>query len=166
LKKSNLLIALAVVISLVTVSRIVIAEKTDKASMERAVLKVENLSCGGCFTTINESLKPLEGFAGFGANLLRKLIAVDFVPPLTPETIAKTISDIGYPANIESVNKITKKESFAYIQKKRNTYSGNNGQGQGSCCSTAGAAQTVQTTNSVSQEKTSYNSGGSSCCRQ
>lgn len=163
MKKFNLFIVLAVASCLVIAAQIVIAEKADEGSLERAVLKVENLSCGGCFTTINKSLDSLEGFSGFGANLLRKLIAVDFVPPLKSEAIAKTITDSGYPATIESINKITEKESFAYIQKKRSLYSGNNGPGQGSCCSTGTNAQVL---NNTSQEKTSYNSDGSSCCIQ
>ncbi len=157
LKKLNILIALAVVLSLIAVSGMVIAEKTDGIGLKRAVLKVENLSCGGCFTTINQSLDSLEGFSGFGANLLRNLVAVDFLPPLTSETIAQTITDSGYPATLESTDDIIEKESFAYIQKKKNLYSGNYGQGQGSCCSTGSPA--------VNQADTrSYNSGGGSCC--
>lgn len=163
MKKFNLLIVLAIVFCLVIVSGIVIAGKTENGSLERAVLKVDNLSCGGCFTTINKSLNSLEGFSGFGANLLRRLVAVDFIPPLTSEAIAKTITDSGYPATIESISGITEKESFVYIQKKRDLYSGNNGLGQGSCCSTGSS---VQTLNNTSQDKTSYNSSGGSCCVQ
>ena len=157
MKKLNFLIVLAVVLSLVAVAGMVIAEKTDEIELKRAVFKVENLSCGGCFTTINKSLDSLEGFSGFGANLFRNLVAVDFVPPLTTETIAKAITDSGYPANLESTNDIIKKESFEYIQKKKNLYSGNYGPGQGSCCSTGSPAAN-------SEDRTSYNSGGSSCC--
>jgi len=154
---------MAIAACFVMVSGVVIAEKTQKGSLERAVLKVDNLSCGGCFTTINQRLNTLEGFSGFGANLLRKIIAVDFVAPLTSEAIAKTITDSGYPATIESISEISEKESFAYIQKKRALYSGNNGLGQGNCCSTGSS---VQTSGNTSQNKTSYNSGGGSCCIQ
>ena len=162
LKKLSVLIILAVLLAFIAVSGIAIAEKTDEIELKRTVLKVENLSCGGCFTTINQSLDSLEGFSGFGANLFRNLVAVDFVQPLTPETIAKTISGTGYPARLESTNDITEKESFAYIQKKKNLYSGNYGQGQGSCCSTG--SPSVNQAYTTSQDKTSANSGGSSCC--
>ncbi len=161
MKKIN--IVMAITVCFVMVSGVVIAEKSQENSLKRAVLKVDNLSCGGCFTTINQNLNPLEGFSGFGANLLRKLVAVDFVPPLTPEAIAKSITDSGYRATIESISEISEKESFAYIQKKRDLYSGNNGLGQGSCCSTGSSVKTLSNT---SQNKTSYNSDGGSCCIQ
>jgi copper chaperone CopZ len=163
LKKLNFLIVLALALSIVAVSGMAIAEKKDANILKRTVIKVDNLSRGGCFATISQSLTPMEGFSGFGANLLRKLIAVDFVPPLTPEVIVKTIIESGYPAKLESTNNITEKESFAYIQQKRNLYSGSNGQGKGSCCSVSSSAPnpTVDT----SKNRTSYNSGGSSCCQ-
>ena len=163
MKKLNFLIVLTLALSIVAVSGIVIADKKDADVLKRTVLKVDNLSCGGCFATISQSLTPMEGFSGFGANLLRKLIAVDFVPPLTPEAIAKTITESGYPAKLESTSNITEKESFAYIQQKRDLYSGSDGQGQGSCCSVSKSAPnpTVDT----SQNRTFYNSGGSSCCQ-
>ena len=118
MKKLNFLIVLTLALSIVAVSGIVMADKKDAKVLKRTVLKVDNLSCGGCFATINQSLTPMEGFSGFGANLLRKLIAVDFVPPLTPEVIAKTITESGYPAKLESTSNITEKESFVYIQQK------------------------------------------------
>ena len=166
MKKLNFLIVLAIALSIVAVSGMVIAEKNDANVLQRAVLKVENLSCGGCFTTINQSLSPMEGFSGFGANLLRKLIAVDFIPPLTPEVIAKTITESGYPAKLESTSNITEKESFAYIQQKRNLYTGSNGQGKGNCCSVNSVSSSAPNpTVDTSKNRTSYNSGGSSCCQ-
>jgi len=169
LKKLNFLIVFAVILPIVAVSGIVIAEKNDTNVLKRAVLKVDNLSCGGCFTTINQSLTPMEGFSGFGANLLRKLIAVDFVPPLTPEAIAKTITESGYRAKLESTSDITEKESFAYIQQKRNLYTGSNGQGKGSCCSVNSVNSVSRSapnpTVDTSKNRTPYNSGGGSCCQ-
>ena len=82
---------------ILTTSR-VMAEKPKNETIKRAVLRVENLTCGGCFYTINEGLAPLDGYSGMGSNLWRKLVAVDFVEPLTPEKIARTITDSGYPA--------------------------------------------------------------------
>ena len=166
MKKLKFLIVLAIALSIVAVSGMVIAEKNDANVLQRAVLKVENLSCGGCFTTINQSLSPMEGFSGFGANLLRKLIAVDFIPPLTPEVIAKTITESGYRAKLESTSDITEKESFVYIQQKRNLYSGSNGQGKGSCCSVNSVSSSAPNPAvDTSKNRTSYNSGGGSCCQ-
>ena len=166
MKKLNLLIVFAIALSIVAVSGIVIADKKDANVLKRTVLKVDNLSCGGCFATISQSLTPMEGFSGFGANLLRKLIAVDFVPPLTPEVIAKTITESGYPAKLESTSNITEKESFVYIQQKRNLYSGSDGQGKGSCCSVNSVSSSAPNpTVDTSQNRSSYNSGSGSCCQ-
>lgn len=166
LKKLKFLIVLALALSIVAVSGMAIAEKKDANILKRTVIKVDNLSRGGCFATISQSLSPMEGFSGFGANLLRRLIAVDFVPPLTPEVIVKTITESGYPAKLESTNNITEKESFAYIQQKRNSYTGSNGQGKGSCCSVSSVSSSAPNpTVDTSKNRTSYNSGGSSCCQ-
>jgi copper chaperone CopZ len=159
LKKLYTLTILVVVITVFAVSGFVIAENKDVGELKRVIFKVDNLSCGGCFTTINQSLAPIEGFSGFGANLFRKLVAVDFLPPLTAEAIAKTITDQGYPATIESVDDITEKESFAVVHAKRNLYSGCGGGGQSSC---GGPPSTTVT--GTTENQTAYNTNGASCC--
>ncbi len=109
------------------VSGMVMAENdtTETGSLNRVVLKVENLSCGGCFSGISEAIKPLEGYSGMGTNLWRNRVGVDFSSPLTPEVIAGTISDLGYPAMIQSVEPILPEESFARLE---------NLKGARSCC--------------------------------
>ena len=159
MKKVHVLIILAAVIGVFVVSGFVLAENKTAGELKRAIFNVDNLSCGGCFTNINQSLTPIEGFSGFGANLFRKLVAVDFLPPLTAEAIAKTISDQGYPATIESVQNITEKESFAVVHAKRNLYSGCGGGGQSSC---GNPPATIAT--SATQNTAPYNSGEGSCC--
>ncbi len=159
LKKIHIVIILVTVLSVFVISGFVVAENKDNSELKRAIFIVDNLSCGGCFTTINQSLTPKEGFSGFGANLFRKLIAVDFLPPLTAEAIAKTITDQGYPAKVDSVQNITEKESFAVVHAKRNLYSGCGGGGRSSCSGPPPATTTKPT-----QNQTTYNSGGGSCC--
>jgi len=159
LKKLHVLIVLGFVVSLFAVSRFVLAENRETKELKRAVFKVENLSCGGCFTTINQSLAPKKGFSGFGVNLFRKLVAVDFLPPLTAEAIAKTITDQGYSATVESVQDITKKESFAVVHAKSNLYSGCSGGGQSSCSGTP-----LGVSANAAQNQPTNNSSSASCC--
>ncbi len=117
---------------------VVTAQNTGEASeattpsdvTQRAVFQVENLTCGACFSKINSALGPLEGFSGMGANLLRNLVAVDFKAPLTPEDIGAAITDLGYPATLDSVDSLSEKETFAYIQSQRKGA----GYGGGGCC--------------------------------
>ncbi|MCP3899731.1 MAG: heavy-metal-associated domain-containing protein [Desulfobacteraceae bacterium] len=159
MKKKHILITLVAVLSVFVISGFVVAENKDKSELKRAIFTVDNLTCGRCFTTINQSLEPKEGFSGFGANLFRKLVAVDFLPPLTAEAIAKTITDQGYPAKMDSVQNITEKESFAVVHAKRNQYSGCGGGGRSSCDGPPSG-----TTKGSTQKQTPYNSGGGSCC--
>ena len=159
LKKLHVLIVLCFVFNLFAVSGFVLAENREAQELKRGIFKVDNLSCGRCFTTINQSLALKEGFSGFGANLFRKLVAVDFLPPLTAEAITKIITDQGYPATVESVQDITKKESFAIVHAKRNSYSGCSGGSQSSCSgSSSGKSANAE------QSQSAYNSGGASCC--
>lgn len=134
MKKTKRIIFCSVVLALVLMAGWVMAEKSQIRNLSRVVLKIDSLSCGGCFPTINAGLTPLEGYSGMGANLFRKLIAVDFAAPLTAEKITQTLFDIGYPGKLETVDAISQKESFAYIESKRTGFSS----GGGSCCSTGG----------------------------
>jgi copper chaperone CopZ len=103
--------------------------EADTRSLRRAVFTVENLTCGACFSNINEGLAPLEGFSGMGVNLFRKRLAVDFVAPLSVDKIGDAITRKGYPAILESVGPIMEKEGFAYLNARRK------GPVSGGCCS-------------------------------
>ena len=109
------------------------------ADIQRAVFQVNNLTCGACFSNINAGLNPLDGFAGMGANLLRKMVAVDFKAPLTPEKIGETITGLGYPAALDSVESLDEKQTFAYMQSKRTGYGK-----KGACCGTAASEAQIR----------------------
>lgn len=161
-KRDILLIAAAAVLILIAGS--VIAEEPTRPGLKRAVIKIDSLSCGGCFATINAGLLELEGYSGMGANLFRKLIAVDYSEPLTPEEISKKLTEVGYPGEVEAVEAISEKESFAYLESKRTRFSGAGGcgfggggcaagsppagaapQSGGSCCDLPGTANPAKT---------------------
>jgi len=130
-KKINYIILGFVGLVLVLMAGIGFAEKPQARELSRAVLKIESLSCGGCFSTINAGLAPLEGYSGMGANLFRKLIAIDFTAPLTAEKISQTLIDLGYPGKLETVDAISEEESFAYLESRKTGFASNGG----SCCS-------------------------------
>ncbi len=131
MKTIKYLITAALGLSLVLATGPVTAEKAGFGSLQRAVIKIDTLSCGGGFNTISEGLSPLKGYSGMGMNLFRKLIAVDFAEPLTVEEISKTLSRVGYPGTVESVEPVSEKESFAFLDKQK-TLAGS-GRG-GGCC--------------------------------
>jgi copper chaperone CopZ len=108
----------------------VLAEKIEAGGIRRAVIKIDTLSCGGCFNTISQGLSQLKGYSGMGMNLFRKRIAVDFTEPLTAEEIIRTLSQAGYPGTVETVEAVPEKEAFAYPDQKRTDA----GPGRGGCC--------------------------------
>ena len=132
----------------------------DGASLERAVFKVENMTCGACFSNINAGLSPLEGFSGMGVNLLRNLVAVDFAPPLSADKIGAAITAKGYPATLESVDPIVEREAFAYLNTRRKGA----GSGGGCCGGGNALAPEGQSSPVLSGKPRSGISLGGSCC--
>ena len=116
-------IVLVIGLVIVLAASLGMAEKSAETQpLQRMIVKVETITCGGCFYTINNGLKDLDGFSGMGANLFRKLIAVDFAQPLTPEKISAKLESVGYPGSVESVEPVKEKESFAYLQSKQRSF--------------------------------------------
>ena len=109
----------------------------------RAVFQVENMTCGACYSKINSVLGPLEGFSGMGANLFRKMVAVDFKDPLTTEEIQAAITGLGYPATLDSVESLEdEKQTFAYMQSlRRSPGYGCGGSGPAASASCPGGGQ-------------------------
>lgn len=125
------------------------AQTPENETLNRAIIRIDTLSCGGCFSAISESLSSLDGYSGMGANLFRKLIAVDFGAPLTPEKIFAKLAEAGYTGQLEGVEAVSQKESFAYRQSNQNAY-----RSDGGCCSRRASLQ----------EKRISDSSGGSCC--
>ena len=157
MNKIKLLIIVIVGMALVLAAGLTMAEKDQTKALNRAVIKVDSLSCGGCFSTISAGLVTLEGYSGMGANLFRKLIAVDFIAPLTKEDISKKLSEVGYPGEIKYVEPISETESFAYIESRE---AGLRSDGGGSCCSVG----EVPANNTSQGSKLQSLPSGGSCC--
>lgn len=117
------------------------AEKAGPGGLKRAVIKIDTLSCGGCFNTISEGLSPLKGYSGMGMNLFRKRIAVDFAEPLTVEEISGKLSQVGYPGSVESVEPVSEEESFAFLDLKK---AGAGTVREGGCCMLSKPSQSAE----------------------
>jgi len=97
-------------------------------NLQRTIMKVDKLTCGGCLTNINSKLGQLEGFVGMRADLGKGIVAVDHRSPLESKKVAYEISSIGYPAKI-----ISKPEAD-----KKKTLTGNDGKPRSGCGSKSG----------------------------
>ncbi len=143
MKKISMFIIACVGLALVLTAGFVMAEKDQNQPLNRAIIKIDSLSCGSCYSVINAGLGNLDGFSGMGANLFRKLIAVDFSAPLTQADIGKKLSDMGYPGELKSVEPISEKESFAYIESKRAQFSAYGGGCRGGSCGRRYAGKSI-----------------------
>lgn len=70
-------------------------------TVKRTSLQVDNLSCTSCLAAIKEGLMGLAGALGMTGDLRAGIVIVDHEPALAGETIAKTITGIGYPATVD-----------------------------------------------------------------
>ncbi|WP_299981493.1 heavy-metal-associated domain-containing protein [Desulfobacula sp.] len=157
MKKITYIIFGGVGLVLVLVTGLVMAEKPQIQNLNRAVIKIDSLSCGGCFSSINAGLSSLEGYSGMGANLFRKLLAIDFTAPLTAEKLSQKLSEIGYPGKLETVDSILEKESFAYIDSKRSGLAS----AGGGCC---GGGPSPDNNNRNQGSSNPIAPSGGSCC--
>ena len=110
-----------------------VSDNLQATDTQRAVFQVDNMTCSACFTKINEGLSSLGGFAGMGGNMLRKQVAVDFLAPLTPEDIQKTIAGLGFPATLNGVESLEENQTFAYMSAQKQ-----GGGFGGGCCNRGG----------------------------
>lgn len=123
-------------------------------TVNRTIVKVDNLACGSCLTTISEKLNTIVGVVGMGANLSQAIVTVDHAKVLESSKIAEAITSIGYPAKIVSVTEIDSSKAFV---------TGTARPSGGGCCSAAGPANTTAETNDngpfISAQDNSYSSG-------
>lgn len=70
-------------------------------SLAEVTLPVEGMSCGACAARIKKTLKPMDGVAAVEVSLEQRNVRVRYAAgKLTPELLAKTISDLGYKASL------------------------------------------------------------------
>ncbi len=67
-----------------------------------ATFKVDGMHCGGCADRVKSVLDKTDGIISVEVALADKKVKVNYdAAKLSPEKIAKMISDLGYPANAE-----------------------------------------------------------------
>jgi len=67
--------------------------------MTTKTIKVPNITCGHCTSTIERELGELEGITSVRANQDSKMVTIEFnSPPITEAQIASFLNEIGYPA--------------------------------------------------------------------
>jgi copper chaperone CopZ len=71
------------------------------ATVQRSNFIVSNLSCTSCLATIEAELKGMEGVLGMDADLRAGRVTVDHLSSLNYERIGASITNLGYPAQID-----------------------------------------------------------------
>lgn len=82
------------------------------ANLQQTTLKVSNLSCGACLSRIDGTLTEYEGYSKLGADLRQGIVIVEHEKSLKEETIAKAITDIGYPAEVVTAREVNPKTNL------------------------------------------------------
>jgi copper chaperone len=59
-------------------------------------IKVENIKCGGCASTIRSKLEALEGVAGIDVDIESGIVSVEAVEG-TRESVTSRLNSLGYP---------------------------------------------------------------------
>ncbi|MDY6824504.1 MAG: heavy metal-associated domain-containing protein [Thermodesulfobacteriota bacterium] len=72
----------------------------NPSQLVKAVLAVDNMTCGGCVSTIKRGLHELNGVKEVRVDLSRDRVTVMYAPLLlpAPRRLSETVSALGYPA--------------------------------------------------------------------
>lgn len=63
----------------------------------RTTLYIQNINCGGCFTTINNNLSELKHISNILVNIEDKTVSFDYNSHQNFEKAKNVLSMIGYP---------------------------------------------------------------------
>jgi len=85
------------------------------STVSRTTLRVSNLSCISCLSSIAEELARLANTYGMAGYLSRGIIIVDHAADLESDRIAAIISGLGYPTRVMATNYIPARKSFAPV---------------------------------------------------
>ena len=78
-------------------------KQAPAAQLKTASFKVTDMHCQGCGDKIKSALAKTDGVQKVDVKVADKRVVVDYdAKKLSPEKIAKIISDLGYPANAEA----------------------------------------------------------------
>ena len=77
----------------------------------RAVLDIEGMTCASCVATITEGLAELPGIVDVNVNLATNVAIVEYsASSLTPQEMARAITDVGYGAHIVTAGDAPKED--------------------------------------------------------
>lgn len=83
----------------------------------RTSIPVQNVTCGGCCSTIAKGLSQLENISDVDVDLENTTVSFNYTTPSDISKVKETLEDLGYPANSEST-KDSKKSLFNRITDK------------------------------------------------
>jgi len=112
LKRSVIALSILLTVALVV-------SGAQAGGVQRTSLIVKNLSCSSCLETIEAELKGLPGTIGMTADLQQGRVTVDHQPELDSEKIASTITNAGYPAELDWTATVPDKNATRYQQRSR-----------------------------------------------
>lgn len=74
----------------------------------KGIIKIQNLKCGGCASTITKKIEKINGIDSVSVEVESSTLFFEYKEDIQFETVVKVLSDIGYPV-VGSENTITSK---------------------------------------------------------
>ena len=85
----------------------------------KASIEIQNLKCGGCETTVKNSLLKLESVRDISIDVMAGIVSFSYSDSDTIDQARKTLSDLGYPPIDESNAFLKKAKSYVSCAKGR-----------------------------------------------
>lgn len=101
-------------------------------NIRRTSLLVKNLSCTSCLGSIEAELKKIKGSLGMAADLGRGIVWVDHRDDVDCDRIARLVTDIGYPAEVDWTARMDRKYAMTFTTAAQGDGAGFAGGGCGS----------------------------------
>jgi copper chaperone CopZ len=70
--------------------------------MNRAIINIENLKCGGCANSIINSISKIKNVGNVEVNLDNNSVIIDHEDSVTRESLVAALTRLGYPEPGES----------------------------------------------------------------
>ena len=81
--------------------------------MKKEIIRIANLKCGGCETTIKLKLSALEGVESVSVNQEEDSVTIVHSGKMKREDFTKKLHDLGYPEATEENGLLLKLKSYA-----------------------------------------------------
>lgn len=78
----------------------------------KTTVKIQNLKCGGCATTITNKIQQIADVSNVEVDVLESLVTFEHIKEETLEIVREKLSVIGYPEEGDTNGLVTQAKSY------------------------------------------------------